>query len=73
MRISNPGSSLAFQVRLELTDGPGGAEVLPVWWEDNYFELLPGESREVRVTYPTAGHPHPAVEAEAWNARPARP
>ena len=23
----------------------GGEEVLPVFWEDNYFSMLPGEER----------------------------
>jgi exo-1,4-beta-D-glucosaminidase len=75
VKIENAGSALAFQVRLKLTQGEGGEEVLPVYWEDNYFELLPGESREIQVSYPTV-HPGrgrvlaPSVEAEAWNAPP---
>jgi exo-1,4-beta-D-glucosaminidase len=73
VKIENAGSALAFQVRLKLTQGEGGEEVLPVYWEDNYFELLPGESREVAVRFPTTfpGRGRvvaPVVEAEAWNA-----
>ena len=54
-------------MRLKLTDGAGGEEVLPVFWEDNYFALLPGEKRELTVSYP---YPRgaPSVQAEAWNA-----
>ncbi|HEV8253296.1 MAG TPA: glycoside hydrolase family 2 protein, partial [Vicinamibacteria bacterium] len=65
VRVENTGSALAFQVRLKLTRD--GEEVLPVLWQDNYFELLPGEAREIRVQY----SPSPAavsVEATAWNA-----
>ena len=32
---------------LKVKKGEEGDEVLPVLWEDNYFALLPGESREV--------------------------
>jgi hypothetical protein len=64
VRVKNTGQALAFQVRLKLTRG--GADVLPVLWEDNYLALLPGETREVRVSYPEGDAPA-AVEAEAWN------
>jgi exo-1,4-beta-D-glucosaminidase len=73
VKVENAGSALAFQVRLKLTQGEGGEEVLPAYWEDNYFELLPGESREVQVTFPTS-YPGrgravaPSIEADAWNA-----
>jgi exo-1,4-beta-D-glucosaminidase len=65
--VENVGKALAFQVRVKLTSGPGGAEILPVFWDDNYFALFPGEKRELRVSYP-GGAKTPAVEAEAWNA-----
>jgi exo-1,4-beta-D-glucosaminidase len=66
--VENTGRALAFQVRLELTDGPGGEEILPVYWEDNYFALFPGEKRELRVSYPRREGKGPlVVEAESWN------
>ena len=69
VRVTNTGKALAFQVRLKLTDGPEGSEVLPAAWDDNYFALLPGEAREFRVSYSAgAVHGRPSVEAEAWNA-----
>jgi exo-1,4-beta-D-glucosaminidase len=64
VRVQNTGRALAFQVRLKLTRG--GEETLPVLWEDNYLALLPGEAREVRVSYPEGDAPA-AVEARAWN------
>jgi exo-1,4-beta-D-glucosaminidase len=66
VRVTNKGKTLAFQVHLTLAQG--GTEVLPVWWDDNYFELLPGESREIRVRYPRPGSGTPTIDAEAWNA-----
>ncbi len=68
VRIENTGKALAFQVHLKLLDGKGGREILPVFWEDNYFPLFPGESRQITVAYPKgkAGSA-PALEADAWN------
>ena len=64
--IRNTGTSLAFQVRLKAIDPGSGEEILPVFWEDNYFELFPGETRTVGVSHarPVA---RPRVEVEAWN------
>ncbi len=65
--VRNTGPALAFQVRLKLTD-PAGEEILPVYWADNYFALLPGETREVTVSFPGQPAGRPRVTAEAWNA-----
>ena len=54
-------------MRLKLTDG-AGREPLPVFWDDNYLALLPGESRELAVSYPAGARGTPVIEAEAWNA-----
>ena len=67
--VSNTGRALAFQVRLKLIDPTSGVEVLPAFWGDNYFELLPGEQREIQVSYPSGGRQsRPTATAEAWNA-----
>jgi exo-1,4-beta-D-glucosaminidase len=65
--VENTGSALAFQVHLKLLHSD--KEVLPVFWEDNYFELFPGEKREIRAVYARgASAAPPAIEADAWNA-----
>jgi exo-1,4-beta-D-glucosaminidase len=67
--VANNGSALAFQVHLKLVDAASGEELLPVYWEDNYFALFPGEKRELRVGYPhVAAGRALSVEADAWNA-----
>ena len=67
--LDNPSKSLAFFVRLKVTRGTGGEEVLPVVWQDNYVSLLPGERREITATYRTRnlGNAKPEVEAQGWN------
>jgi exo-1,4-beta-D-glucosaminidase len=49
--LTNTGKVPAFFLRLQITRGAGGEEVLPVIWEDNYLSLLPGETRRVAATY----------------------
>ena len=48
--VENTGKSVAFLTRLRLVRGQGHEEILPVFWQDNYISLLPGEIREVTVS-----------------------
>jgi exo-1,4-beta-D-glucosaminidase len=67
--IENSGKALAFQVHLKLVDASTGDELLPVFWDDNYFALMPGERRDIRVELPPAQKAAAlAVDASAWNA-----
>jgi exo-1,4-beta-D-glucosaminidase len=67
--VENPGSALAFFLRLKVVKGAGGDEVLPVLWQDNYVSLLPGEKRELTATYRTKelGGTKPVVEVSGFN------
>jgi exo-1,4-beta-D-glucosaminidase len=67
--VENPSKSLAFFVRLKVDRGAGGEEILPVLWQDNYFSLLPGETREITATYAASAirGSKPAVEVSGWN------
>ncbi len=49
--VSNPGTSLAFFTRLKLTDDKG-AIIKPAFYTDNFFSLLPGESKSVEIEIP---------------------
>ena len=76
--LHNPTSSLAFAVRLKV-DQPSNQrvsreaelddEILPVLWQDNYFAILPGETRQVTATYRASNKNKlaPTVEVEGWN------
>ena len=67
--VENPGKTVAFFVRLKLDKGKGGEEILPVFWQDNYISLLPGEKREITATYRASalGAAKPEVEVSGWN------
>ncbi len=67
--ISNPASSIAFSVRLKIVSSQSGERVLPAMYEDNYFSLLPGESKMVQVRFPDtalAGE-SPRLMVTGWN------
>jgi exo-1,4-beta-D-glucosaminidase len=67
--LSNPSKNLAFFVRLKVDKAPGGDEILPVMWQDNYVSLLPGETREIAARYDAAAitSAEPAVEVRGPN------
>ena len=52
VECENPGNHIAFGLELVLNDVDGNP-ILPVYWEDNYFSLLPGEKRTIKVRYST--------------------
>jgi exo-1,4-beta-D-glucosaminidase len=68
--VTNPSSALAFAVRLKV-DNASGDEILPVLWQDNYFALLPGETRTLEARYAGVGDQE-HVEWSGWNVEPAR-
>ncbi|HEY6938079.1 MAG TPA: sugar-binding domain-containing protein [Terriglobales bacterium] len=78
--LHNPAHTLGFGIRLKVNsagsnrvsaEAPSDTEILPVLWQDNYFELLPGETRQITATYSAsdAGKAVPTVEVEGWNVR----
>ncbi|HEY3716279.1 MAG TPA: discoidin domain-containing protein [Jatrophihabitantaceae bacterium] len=64
--VTNVGKSVAAMVRLSVRDR-SGRRVLPAMYGDNYVWLLPGESREISVSWPAdpmrPGDPRVAVDA----------
>jgi len=69
--LKNPSPNLAFLLQLAVTKGPGGREAGPCYWEENYFSLLPGESRTVKAIVPKAEleGQEPALRVLGWNVR----
>jgi hypothetical protein len=72
VRVTNPSQTPALAVRLTLRDGKSGQMILPVYYGDNYFSLLPGESREVRIESPGASRDS-NVTLDGWNVEPGSP
>jgi hypothetical protein len=42
--VSNPGKSIAIAAKLTL--------ILPAYYSDNYVSLLPGEKKQIKISYP---------------------
>ena len=67
-RISNPSKTLAVGVKLNIEDASSGEQVLPAVFSDGYFNLYPGETREVTVKY-TYDRPV-RLSADGYNVNP---
>ena len=65
--LRNTGSTVAAMLRLSLRDQHTGDRVLPTKYSDNYFWLLPGESREVTMSWQTTGKVTPQLVVEGYN------
>jgi len=67
--VANSSDAIALLVRLKLSRGKDGDEILPIRWQDNYFMLLPKESREITARYLTADAQGkaPAVGVDCFN------
>ncbi|MDG5800755.1 glycoside hydrolase family 2 TIM barrel-domain containing protein [Marinilabiliaceae bacterium ANBcel2] len=52
VELENPTDLIAFFVQFELIDNVDGEPVLPVFWDDNYISVLPGENRVIRGYIP---------------------
>jgi hypothetical protein len=50
--ISNPTDVPALAIKLNLKDIAGKEIMLPAYFSDGYFTLLPGESKKLNVEYP---------------------
>ena len=49
--VKNSSNDLAFLQRLMITKGKNGEEVLPTFWDDNFFSLLPGEEKVITARF----------------------
>jgi exo-1,4-beta-D-glucosaminidase len=67
--LENPSQTIAFGINLSLVKSLDGEEILPAYWDDNYFSLLPGESRTVKVRYKPIKSKNKDVDVllKGWN------
>jgi hypothetical protein len=64
--LENRGHEPALTAKITLFDG-SGARVLPVYYDDNYVTLLPGEVRHILVQCPEQGARCARVALRGWN------
>jgi exo-1,4-beta-D-glucosaminidase len=67
--IANPSTAIAFFVELTVAGADGATPIAPVFWDDNYISLLPGETRQVKARLRLADlrGAAPRVTAAGWN------
>lgn len=79
--IANKGGSVAFAIRVQALRAADSKRILPALQDDNYFTLLPGESKTVHISFDPSLLPdgHYKLLVEAYNhaapaaAKPATP
>jgi hypothetical protein len=67
--VSNSTPAVALAIRLKLVRNHSGERVLPAMYEDNYFSLLPHESKTVNIhlTDGALAGETPRLVEEGWN------
>lgn len=68
--VQNTSSVLAFFVQLQLLD-ENGKLVRPGFYTDNFFSLLPGESKKITIETALSNMPSkPVFVVKGWNVKP---
>jgi hypothetical protein len=65
--LTNPGRAPALAAKITMFDEQH-LRVLPVYYDDNYVSLLPGESRRIEVLCPAASGRCSRIALRGWNA-----
>jgi exo-1,4-beta-D-glucosaminidase len=66
LHLDNSSVELAFQLRAAVRTQSGGL-IAPVFWSDNWIELIPGESRTLTALLPETFAGEPVVQIDGWN------
>jgi exo-1,4-beta-D-glucosaminidase len=51
VELENPGDNIAFFIDLKIVNKISRDVILPIFWDDNYLSLLPGERRTVSADF----------------------
>jgi exo-1,4-beta-D-glucosaminidase len=67
--LENPTNTIAFFVYLSVVGKKSGNPVLPIYWDDNYISILPGETIEISASYSIDDlqGEEPALKVRGWN------
>ncbi|MEZ5106371.1 MAG: glycoside hydrolase family 2 TIM barrel-domain containing protein [Draconibacterium sp.] len=74
LKVKNSGSAIAFFTYFDLVNPGTDDPILPVYWDDNYITLLPGEERTYTSSIDLANlkGEKPELKVKAWNVEPIR-
>lgn len=67
--LKNPTPTIAFFVHLNVVGKQSGNSVLPIYWDDNYVSLLPGETKEIHAYFSDEDleGDEPVLKVSGWN------
>jgi len=67
--VSNPTDKIAFFIELQVVKNASRQSVLPIFWDDNYISLLPGEQRIITAHFSQEdlGNEKPIFQFRGWN------
>lgn len=63
--LKNNTEHIAFLINLKVQDKESGELILPIFWNDNFLSLLPGEQRKLVATFNYEGEAQ--LNIEGWN------
>ena len=66
VELENTGESIAFAVKLDIIDSKTGEAIVPVFWQDNYIALLPGERRTIHAEF-NKDASNIKLDVQGWN------
>ncbi len=69
LEVTNPASAIVFFTYFDLVNPETNEPVLPIFWDDNYITLLPGETRTYHANFDlkNSGNKKPVLKVKAWN------
>ncbi|MFP5228018.1 MAG: glycoside hydrolase family 2 protein [Acidobacteriota bacterium] len=70
LHLDNTSSALAFQLSVAVRTASGDL-VAPIFWSDNWIELVPGESTTLTAQLPDNAPANPVVKIDGWNIQSA--
>ena len=72
LKVTNPTRTIAFFTFFDLVDSATEQPILPVYWNDNYITLMPGEERTYDASFNVADmdSAKPVLKSKAWNFYP---
>ena len=69
LTIKNPSNTISFFMFFDVLDAESKEVILPIFWNDNYVSLLPGEERKYNAYFKLgdASNAKPKLKIKAWN------
>jgi hypothetical protein len=67
IEIANTSTVPVVDIKLNLRNAASGKAILPAYFTDGYFTLLPGERKKIALEAPELGRFPQAITAEAFN------